>query len=153
MKKTLITILVTVLVLSSQVLAQESGFGAGIIIGELTGLSGKLWLTKETALDGAVAWSFGGQDNFYLHSDYLFHRFNLIAQEQINLPVHFGLGGRVRLGKKDRLGFRGVVGLSYYVQKLPMDIFIEVAPIFDLLPSTDFDLNAGIGVRYFFTSR
>ena len=38
--------------------AQDSGFGAGFILGEPTGVSAKLWLSKDDAIDYAAAWSF-----------------------------------------------------------------------------------------------
>jgi hypothetical protein len=31
-----------------------------------------------------------------------------------------------------------------------VDIFLEVVPILDLAPKTDFKINAAIGARYFF---
>jgi hypothetical protein len=32
----------------------------------------------------------------------------------------------------------------------PVDIFVELVPILNLAPSTDFDFNGGIGARYWF---
>jgi hypothetical protein len=34
--------------------------------------------------------------------------------------------------------------------RVPVDIFIELAPILDLVPETDFTVNGAVGVRYFF---
>jgi hypothetical protein len=31
-----------------------------------------------------------------------------------------------------------------------LDFFFELVPILDLAPSTDFGMNAAIGIRYFF---
>lgn len=129
---------------------QDDSFGLGLIVGNPTGISGKLWLDQYTALDAAAAWSFGNRRSFHLHGDYLFHRFDLIRVQKGRVPVHVGIGARTRIGKDDRLGIRGVVGLTYLFEDSPLDVFFEMAPILDLAPNTDFDLNAGIGVRYFF---
>jgi hypothetical protein len=32
----------------------------------------------------------------------------------------------------------------------PVDIFLELVPILDLAPETDFDLGGGIGARFWF---
>jgi len=72
--------------------AQESGFGLGIILGEPTGLTAKKWLSTDTALDFAAAWSFGGEDSITLHADFLQHKFNLIKIESGSLPVYYGIG-------------------------------------------------------------
>ena len=36
--------------------AREHPFGLGVITGEPSGISGKLWLSEKTAVDGAMAW-------------------------------------------------------------------------------------------------
>jgi hypothetical protein len=48
------------------------------------------------------------------------------------------------------LGVRGTIGLDYFVEEAPFDIFIEAAPIMDLTPSTELQFNGGIGFRFFF---
>jgi hypothetical protein len=32
----------------------------------------------------------------------------------------------------------------------PLDIFFELVPILDLVPDTDVELNASVGLRYWF---
>jgi len=32
----------------------------------------------------------------------------------------------------------------------PLDIFFELVPLIGLVPATDFEVNGGIGIRYFF---
>ena len=49
--------------------AQVEGLGIGIIVGEPTGICGKLWLSGRTAIDGAAAWSFNKNGNLHLHAD------------------------------------------------------------------------------------
>ncbi|KPK98018.1 MAG: hypothetical protein AMJ90_10080, partial [candidate division Zixibacteria bacterium SM23_73_2] len=66
---------VMVLLVWGNVFAQEDGFGLGVIVGEPTGICGKLWTSGRTAVDGAVAWSFEGESSVHLHADFLYHDF------------------------------------------------------------------------------
>jgi hypothetical protein len=136
--------------------AQSRGFGLGVIVGEPTGLSAKLWQTRRTALDFAAAWSFVDDTAFHLHTDFVWHRFDLIDVSEGQLPLYFGLGGRVKFRDDDRgdsdaeVGIRFPVGLDYLFASVPFDIFVEIVPILDLAPDTDVTLNASLGFRYWF---
>jgi hypothetical protein len=129
--------------------AQSEGFGIGLIIGEPTGISGKYWTGEKTAFDGGVAWSFVDQGALHVHADYLVHLYDVIPVANGALPLYFGGGGRINVGQDFVLGARGVVGLNYHFSGAPVDVFIEIAPVFDFLPSTRLSMNGGIGVRYF----
>jgi hypothetical protein len=134
----------------SDLQAQDKNFGIGIILGEPTGVSGKLWLGGSNALDMAAAWSFKGDDHVLLQADYVWHSFNVISVSSGRLPIYFGIGGRVLLVDDPYIGVRVPVGLDYLFSNAPVDIFLEIVPILDLAPATDFDLGGGIGVRYWF---
>ena len=43
-----------------------------------------------------------------------------------------------------------VFGIGYMFEDAPFDLFLEIAPILDLLPSTKMSANAGFGARFFF---
>ncbi|MFC1714777.1 hypothetical protein ACFL6S_14010 [Candidatus Poribacteria bacterium] len=129
-------------VICGAVEAQDEGLGVGIIVGEPTGLCGKLWLSSRTAIDGAAAWSFNKSGNLHLHADYLIHSLDS------NLGFYYGIGGRVKLDDDMRTGLRLPLGVTYITES-SIDIFFELAPLLDLAPSTDFRLNAAIGLRYF----
>ncbi len=120
------------------------------MLGEPTGISLKSWLSKTNAWDGGIAWGFGEGGALYIHSDYLWHKFNFIPVDQGDLPLYYGIGGRVLFADKSHLGVRGVIGLDYMFARAPVDIFLELAPVLDLVPGTDFSVNGAIGVRYFF---
>jgi hypothetical protein len=130
----------------------SSGFGIGALIGEPTGLSLKAWLDDRSAIDAGVAWSFRRDDSFSAHADYLIHCWDLIPVSKGKLPLYFGVGGRVLLerGRDTRFGVRAPVGLSYMFENTPLELFVEVGPIFDVAPKTQFSLTGGIGVRYYF---
>jgi hypothetical protein len=150
MKITSFLILVFLMASMTFVQAQEKGFGIGIVVGEPTGVSGKLWLGGQNALDMAAAWSFKGDGNLLLQADYVWHTFNLISVSSGKLPLYYGIGGRVILSDDPLLGVRVPVGLDYMFSGAPVDIFLEIVPILDLIPSTDFDIGGGLGVRYRF---
>jgi len=136
--------------------AQNRKFGLGVILGEPTGLSAKLWIGKNTAIDGALAWSFGSfgtfgyQSALYVHADYLFHNFNLIKVEKGRLPVYYGIGASVVLASDVGVGIRVPIGLEYIFANAPFDIFLEIVPMLAVVPGTSFGVNAGLGARYFF---
>ena len=131
--------------------AQGRGFGLGIIVGEPTGISAKHWLSSATAVDFAFAWSLEGDGSFTVHADYLKHTFRLIKVERGALPFYYGLGGRIKFdGNNDVLGVRIPLGLTYLFDNVTLDLFVEIVPVLQIFPETDFRLNGAIGVRYFF---
>ncbi|MDH3215427.1 MAG: hypothetical protein OEN01_03940 [Candidatus Krumholzibacteria bacterium] len=147
----LIIMLLTLTIYGTAV-AQGGPFGLGIIIGEPTGIGGKYYLTRSNAIDGAVAWSLEGDNDFHIQGDYLYHNYSLIEVDRGELPLYFGVGGRIafRENRDDLVGVRFPVGLDYIFENAPVDIFGEIVPILDLAPDTDFDLEGAIGARFFF---
>jgi hypothetical protein len=143
--------------------AQERPFGLGIIIGEPTGISAKLWTSNTNAFDAGLGWSRGGdrfgfRDDYYygrtrvhFHMDYLWHSWNVIHSSE-RFPLYYGIGGRINSGDglESSLAVRGVVGIAWLPRDTPIDIFLELVPLFQLAPSSGFGIDAGIGVRYFF---
>lgn len=150
MVKSFVFVGLVALLLCGNASAQDRGFGLGIILGEPTGLSAKLWTGNSTAIDGAVSWSSGRNNVLHLHADYLIHNFNLIKVEKGEFPFYYGIGGRVKLTSDPTVGVRIPVGLEYIFASAPVGIFLEIVPVLDLVPNSDFDINAGLGVRYFF---
>lgn len=132
--------------------AQDKGFGLGVILGEPTGISFKGWISGSSAIDGGLAWSFVRGSSFHVHVDYLLHNFDVIKATDTRVPLYYGVGGRIKTADKEdaKVGIRGVIGIAYFVPRAPVDIFLEVAPVLDLTPSTEVVVNAGLGARYFF---
>ena len=150
MTKSIFIIIGFLVLFSSLNYSQDKEIGAGIIVGEPTGLSFKYWLTEKTALDAGLAWSFVDENAFQIQADYLIHNFNLIKVSKGKLPFYFGIGGRLKFSTDVILGVRVPLGLAYLFSDEPIDIFLEIVPILDLLPKTDFTISAAIGGRYFF---
>jgi hypothetical protein len=144
-----VTILFSLIFISS-IKAQSNGIGVGLIVGEPTGISGKYWTGSTTAFDAALAWSFVDENAFQIHADYLFHNIRLITISEGKLPFYYGIGARLKTANDIKLGVRVPLGLAYLFQNVPIDIFVEVVPILDIIPKTDFQINAALGARYFF---
>ena len=127
-------------------------FEAGAIFGEPTGASLKYWLNDTMAVDGALGWSFDSDTDFYIHSDLLWHKFDVFKVSKGELPLYFGAGGLVKLrdNRDDIVGVRIPVGVNYLFEDVPVSLFLEVAPVLRVAPSTRGDFTAGIGARYRF---
>ncbi len=124
--------------------------GAGIILGEPTGICAKLWLGDTMAVDAAFAWSLFKNTAFLIHADYLFHLMNPFEIPKGDIAIYVGVGGRVNFGNVFKLGVRIPLGITYIFEKVPLDIFLEINPILDLIPTTSFDGGGSIGVRFYF---
>lgn len=158
-------IVVFIILMTASGAGAEDGFGVGVILGEPTGVSVKKWISGETAIDGAAAWSFSDDESFQIHADYLIHKFGILKAPKVSgrLPVYFGVGIRVKFEDEDdswkghddedddvRVGVRIPFGISYLLAKEPVEFFAEIVPILDLAPDTDADLNAAVGARFYF---
>ena len=155
MKLNLILISLLFIIISfSHVHAQTEKFGLGIIVGEPTGISGKYWLDQTKAVDFALGYGLlGDKSRLSLHFDYLYHTDrNLI--ENLNMPIYYGFGLRIRTHSEEKgsLGVRGVIGILENLENYPVELFFEIAPVFQLLPETKLKLDAAIGGRYYFQS-
>jgi hypothetical protein len=119
----------------------------GIILGEPTGISLKMWQSGTSAIDAAVAWSFGRKGSMYIHANYLKHHPQSVNRGTFYL--YYGLGARALLRDDPKFGARIPLGLQYIIPNSRLTFFFEVSPILDLAPATQFDVGGGVGIRYF----
>lgn len=151
----LLTVLLGLVLLSSNTaIAQVNGnggdLGLGVMLGEPTGISLKAWNNERSAFDLGAAWSFGRNDALHIHGDYLLHSW-LDGVESGDLAFYYGVGARLALSDPDaRAGIRVPFGLNYIIPDSQVDLFVEAVPILNLTPSTDFDGNGALGIRYYF---
>ena len=110
---------------------------AGIVLGNPSGFSGKFFLNDKNAID-VVA---GLDRGMSVHTDYLWHDFEVFEVNEGAMPLYYGVG--VLFTDK---GFylQGKIGLEYLFETNPLGIFIEAAPAV----GPDFRFQGGIGVRY-----
>lgn len=128
---------------------QERGFGLGIMLGEPSGINAKLWVSSQNAVDAGLAWSFRNDGYIHIHADYLWHFPHLISSTE-RLVLYAGIGGRLGGGHDAIIGARIPIGIEWWPKDTPLDIFLELAPILDLVPATELSMNGGIGIRFFF---
>jgi hypothetical protein len=160
MKRAVLAALLVVTFGLSFAAAAPEGIGLGFIGGEPSGLSAKKWLSDRTAFDAALAWSYWGYGALHIHADFLWHTKNMIQDANGFLPLYIGVGGRVKLANDVsetqhplRVGVRIPLGAEYVFTMLPVGVFLEVVPIFNVVPNTAFDWNSAAGIRYYFGSK
>ncbi len=124
--------------------------GVGVLLGAPTGLSVKHQYSFRNSIDFALAWSLGSNDAFHLHSDYLFHRPTGETLDGHLLYWYYGVGARLKANGDTTFGPRAPIGLNLYFRNTPLELFLEAALVFEVIDETDLDLDAGIGLRYFF---
>jgi hypothetical protein len=155
-------------------------FGLGLMLGAPTSLSGKYFVGRSTAIDFGIGTIYDYRDRrgLHLHADFLWHPVSLASPDAFELPLYFGIGGRFFDGDRcyryvdqrgnyycdyyyrdyTALGLRAPVGLSFDFNRVPLDIFAEIALVLDFLVDHDSryddgvygDLNGAIGIRYYF---
>lgn len=132
--------------------AGESGdIGLGIILGEPTGFSAKLWTGKTTAFDAGAAWSFVSSGTFFqVHGDLLFHNYDLFQVDKGKMALYYGFGGRVKMADQTIISVRVPIGISYQFEKTAIELFLEVVPMLDVVPATEVGIGGGVGFRYYF---
>jgi hypothetical protein len=155
-------------------------FGLGVGLGTATSLVGKYYLDSQSALDFGVSfwrWSRGcwhdrrgvrycnygdsyRNGGFGLHGDYLWQE--NIVRRKAKLDWHIGVGGRFWRWDDDyyyydyedhhtALAARMPIGLDLtFVRPSFLEVYLEAAPSLFVYPEVDFDIEAFIGVRFYF---
>ena len=149
-------------------LHRKNQFAAGFVLGEPSGLTGKYMIESNQAIDGGLAFSF--QSFFLFWADYIYEFSGLFGSSNEfvkRLTPYVGVGGimliSTRVGSAPLfgsgggassvgLGFRVPFGVEYLVNnpKVPIGIYIELAPGIGIIPSTYGFFFGGIGARYYF---
>lgn len=134
----------------------RSGFGLGLVLGEPTGLTAKLWLDDSSALQFHLSWDFTDAA-VVLSGDYLYH-LDVLGVHTPDLDLLLTLGGGVKVGQHTQraneeplfVGLRVPVGLSMPFKAMPLELFLEAVPGVRLLSKVGFDIDLGLGARWFF---
>ncbi|MCX7678051.1 MAG: DUF3996 domain-containing protein [Spirochaetes bacterium] len=129
--------------------------GIGAILGDPSGFTAKLLLNNTDALCFGIGPS--GSDGFYLYLDYLRHFRGVFPLNELSLYLGAGAGlhhhdEKTKHHEEDEVSLeaRLPVGISYMFHKVPVEVFLELAPALEIIPDIDFDIRGGIGARYFF---
>lgn len=128
--------------------AQEAGdIGAGVILGSPTGGTAKFWINGVWALDAGV----GLSRDLTLYGDYLWHSWAAKPRPAAGkLPLYLGLGAQLKTLSPNEFGVRAAAGIAYWLPRNPIEIFLEIVPVFSLRRDGGIDVGAGAGVRYYF---
>ena len=141
-------------------------FGLGVVLGEPTGLTGKYWLNRTSAVDVGLAYSFN--DFFLIYSDYLYHfhgAFGRSSRFATELTPYVGIGGVLFIESSSTtsnrayfkpsdgsvgLAMRIPLGMEWRPTGTPFGVFAELVPGLGIIPSTFGLIEAGIGGRFYF---
>ncbi len=125
---------------------QGSGLGLGLQIGEPTGVSVKGWLSHKGAFQLGIGWPTMSQTSgMAVSAEYLWHSYALSSREWF--PLSYGLGG---IFGNNLIAARGIFGLAWWPHRSSIDIYLQIAPALYFKPSSTFELDFGLGIRYFF---
>lgn len=143
--------------------AQQRSFGLGIMLGEPSGVSAKLFTSKTTAFNFGIGLSIGGDrigaydgkydggSRIHFHADYLLHVYNAIGSTE-QFPIYYGIGARINSGGgySSSIAVRFVGGIAWMPRDIPIDLFIELVPSLQLTSQPGFAIDSAIGARYYF---
>ncbi|MEO5968976.1 MAG: hypothetical protein ABIQ95_03540 [Bdellovibrionia bacterium] len=166
---TSMTFLALVCAVPAQAAANRLSDGSkaiGLILGNPSGVTGKMWLEDSHAVDMGLSFS---SDSFILvYADYLLHFPGLFGSSSTfteNLKPYLGLGAELSFARdSNRIGSRyltaggssmgiGVripIGAEWMVPDAPFGIFLEIAPVFGIAPTSYSVVESGVGVRWYF---
>ena len=146
-------------------------FGIGFALGSPSSIVGKYFIGSNNAIDfGLAFWNRGryrycrdyrGREywddcrsqGFSINGDYLWQE--PIARGTASLDWHIGVGARMDFAEyyESNLGIaaRVPVGLDLtFARPDRLEVFLEIAPAFYIIPATFFDPEAFLGLRFYF---
>lgn len=149
LRKTLLA-LACLVVSAGPLWAQKAGdFGAGVILGDPTGVTAKYWRSDRTAIDAGIGFNWEP----VMYADYLWHSWTVLPQpREGKIAAYLGLGAQLRDPDDVEFGLRAVAGAEYWLARYPIEIFVELVPVFTMTPHSRVGVDAGLGLRYYFGS-
>jgi len=161
MNRKVLTVFAIASICISVAAARPQGLGLGLMGGNPSGLSLKVWTGPHVALDAGLGYALWYGQALSFHGDVLWHSSSLLQSSQDGyLPLYIGLGARVVMANEPdypdmRIGVRVPFGLEYVFASAPIGLFLEVVPTFDLsgVPPKHgfFGPQGSVGFRYYFS--
>ena len=128
----------------------KGDIGIGIIIGEPTGLSFKLFTADNRAIDVALAWALKKKQYIRIHVDYLFNDNECLIREfGLPLSLDYGFGIKLITGTNFTTGVRFYGGVFHRFKSPNIELFLELVPSMIIIPATIFDVDGAMGLRFF----
>ena len=147
-------------------------FGVGLELGEPSGLNGKVFVGKSSAIDfglGYIYDSYYYGDGVHLYADYLWHPMTIASTPSFELPFYIGVGvrfwdfrycvGKVCTFDGSTFGVRIPLGIAFDFNNVPLDLFIQLVPVLDFVRGDYYDrfhdrahfgVDFSVGVRFWF---
>lgn len=131
--------------------ARADGIGLGFFFGDPTGLDLKIDLQRRSALDIVIGLAnFRERGAKYAHLTYLVTP--IVARgRSVDVPLRLGIGGAI-YGTSDFInaGVRVPFEVALAFRRTPLEIYGEIAMLLTLTDDPRFDLQGGIGLRFYF---
>ncbi len=147
-------------------------FGLGLELGEPSGLTGKVFVTKSSAIDFGVGYIYDSYyygDGVHLYADYLWHPTTITSTPSFELPIYIGAGlrfwnfsycvAKVCTVDGSTFGIRVPFGIAFDFNNVPLDVFIELVPVLDFVRGAYYDrfhdrshlgIDLSVGIRFWF---
>ncbi len=140
---------------------KNGDFGVGLVLGSPTGITAKYWLNDRNAFDAAI-----GFGDLTIQADYLWHSWTVFPQPPSGrVAGYMGLGAQIENDNEGEYrhdedyqhhynrtsaGVRVPFGATYFFHRAPFELFLELVPLIEFTDQADFQLDAGLGGRYYF---
>jgi hypothetical protein len=150
--------------------AGHKKFGLGLELGEPDGLNGKVFVAPSGAIDFGLGYIYDHYyygDGLHIYADYLWHPAVLTDTPSFALPFYVGVGarfwdfhycvGNVCDYNGSAFGIRVPFGLAFDFKNTPIDIFVQLIPVLDLLSGdyymrygdrAHFGIDGSLGIRF-----
>ena len=134
-------------------LASRADSAVGIVLGDPTGVTGRMGLDDRHSVEAAVAYTSGYYEGTYVRMTYLWDNARQFETNFDPLELYYGLGLRVitinhgRYNGDIAIGPRAPIGILYNFTNPNIEVFGEISAAVDLSPKTEVDLDLGIGAR------
>jgi hypothetical protein len=144
-------------------------FGLGLQLGDPSGFVMKYHLDSRVAIDAGLSFAFDRW--ILLYSDWIWHvpgGFGNQNEFISQLNPYVGAGGLFVVSAKSEaevrrekyfsdssstriaLGVRVPIGVEWRASRIPLGIYIEIAPGLTIIPATNGFVQGGIGGRFYF---
>lgn len=144
-------LLLVMLALNAPAQAQRAAgdVALGIEVGEPSGITLYVYSPPGPSWDFLAAWDL---DDFLFVNLHALYERHLADRNDLHLfygPGAF-VGFRDRGGQDDdvEVGISGTVGIGLLIEQF--EVYARLVPRLSVIPATDGDIGAGLGVRYFF---
>lgn len=133
---------------------EPTGFGAGVVLGEPSGLALSQRLGTVGLIQAGAGYDFSDQ-RLHISADYV-QNYAILESDStpyMRYALSVGVGGRLLVDSgtnfNEGLGVRFPVGFTLLPRESALDVYIELAPTLLLIPSIDAIVEGGLGVRVY----